>query len=149
MGATDMIDDRMDAGQAMQALGWWLDSGVDVAIAEEPRDWRRAAPTPPKTAVSAAPAGAPPPREAPSDLAAFRAWLETEPGLPLDRPGARRVLPHGAVGAPLMLMTDFPSPQECAEGRPFAGDSWVLAQRSMSPSPNRAPGAWKHASVAR
>jgi DNA polymerase len=30
-----------------------------------------------------------------------------------------------------MLMADFPSPQECAEGRPLAGDSWVLAQRML------------------
>ena len=132
MRATDTIDDKMDAGGALHALGWWLESGVDIAIAEEPRDWRRAAPTPAKTGVSGVPASAPAPREAPADLAAFRAWLETEPGLPLDRPGARRVLPHGAVGAPLMLMADFPSPQECAEGRPFAGDSWVLAQRMLA-----------------
>lgn len=129
MGASDTIDSRMDAGEAMHALGWWLDSGVDIAISEQPRDWRRAAPPAGKTA--AAP-GAPPPIEAPADLAAFRSWLEREPGLPLDRPGARRVLPHGTVGAPLMLMADFPSPQECAEGRPFAGDSWVLAQRMLA-----------------
>jgi DNA polymerase len=128
MGGTDTIDDMMDAAQAVQALGWWLDSGVDVAIGEEPRDWRRAAPPAAKPAAAAAP----PPREAPTDLAAFRAWLEQEPGLPLDRPGARRVLPHGAAAAPLMLMADFPSPQECAEGRPFAGDSWVLAQRMLA-----------------
>ena len=127
MGATDTIEGTMDAAQAMQALGWWLDSGVDVAIGEEPRDWRRAAPPTAKPAAAVAP-----PREAPADLAAFRAWLEREPGLPLDRPGARRVLPHGAAAAPLMLMADFPSPQECAEGRPFAGDSWVLAQRMLA-----------------
>ena len=54
---------------------------------------------------------------------------EVAPGLPLDRPGARRVMPHGAEAAPLMLFADFPSAQESAEGRPLAGDSWVLAQR--------------------
>ena len=127
MGGTDVIDCAMDDAQALSALGWWLDSGVDVAVGETPRDWRRA------VSVSAAPATvAPAPVEAPADLAAFRAWLADAPGLPLDRPGARRVLPHGAGSDPLMLMADFPSPQECAEGRPLAGDSWVLAQRMLA-----------------
>jgi DNA polymerase len=31
-----------------------------------------------------------------------------------------------------MLMADFPSPEECAEGRPLAGDSWILAQRMLA-----------------
>ena len=130
MGGTDVMDGEIDAAQALAALGWWLDSGVDVAISEQPRDWRRASPTPSRSAATplavAAPSSGPP-----ADLAAFRAWLAAEPGLPLDRPGARRVLPHGAESAPLMLMADFPSPQECAEGRPLAGDSWVLAQRML------------------
>jgi DNA polymerase len=126
MGGTNVIDGEMETARALSALGWWLDSGVDVAIGEEERDWRRALP-----AAAAAPAVAPAPVEAPADLATFRAWLADAAGLPLDRPGARRVLPHGDVGAPLMLMADFPSPQECAEGRPLAGDSWVLAQRML------------------
>jgi uracil-DNA glycosylase len=131
MGGTDVINREMNAAGALQALGWWLDSGVDVAIAEQPRDWRRATPTPPRPApvprAVAATASEPP-----ADLAAFRAWLASEPGLPLDRPGARRVLPHGVESAALMVMADFPSPQECAEGRPLAGDSWVLAQRMLA-----------------
>ncbi len=112
---------------AASALGWWLDAGVDVAIGEEPRDWRRSAPQPAALAVPAAKT-----HETPADLAAFRAWLAAEPGLPLDRSGARRVMPHGTEGAPLMLFADFPSAQESAEGRPLAGDSWVLAQRMLA-----------------
>lgn len=118
----------LDRAAAASALNWWLDSGVDVAVGEVARDWRRSVPSP---AVSS-PAPAAPTRELPNDLAAFRAWLEVEPGLPLDRPGARRVLPHGAADAPLMLFADFPSAQESAEGRPLAGDSWVLAQRMLA-----------------
>ncbi len=126
MGGTGITTSEMDRMGAVQALGWWLDSGVDVVIGEEPRDWRRAAP------VAAARVAVAEAREAPADLAAFRSWLGIEPGLPLDRPGARRVLPHGSESAPLMLMADFPSAQECAEGRPLAGDSWVLAQRMLA-----------------
>jgi DNA polymerase len=120
-----------DRAAAISALGWWLDSGVDVAVGETPRDWRRSAPAPVAASVpAAAPQAAL--RDAPQDLAAFRAWLEVEPGLPLERPGARRILPHGAEAAPLMLFADFPSAQEIAEGRPLAGDSWVLAQRMLA-----------------
>jgi DNA polymerase len=131
MGGTSTISAETERAQALQALGWWLESGVDVAVAEAPRDWRRA--SAPAATRSAAPAMAPPSvRAEPTDLASFRSWLADEPGLPLDRPGARRVLPHGSEAAPLMLMADFPSPQECAEGRPLAGDSWVLAQRMLA-----------------
>jgi len=132
MGGTGIDTSEWDAARAAQALGWWLDSGVDVAVAEAPRDWRRAAairPAAPAAPIAVAEARAPAAR--PADLAAFRAWLAAEPGLPLDR-GGRRVLPHGDESAPLMLMADFPSPQECAEGRPLAGESWVLAQRMLA-----------------
>jgi uracil-DNA glycosylase family 4 len=133
MGGTGITTSEMDRARAAQALGWWLDSGVDVVVGETPRDWRRAAPAlPASSAAPAAVAETRAPTARPADLAAFRAWLAAEPGLPLDRPGARRVLPHGAESAPLMLLADFPSPQECAEGRPLAGESWVLAQRMLA-----------------
>ena len=134
MGGTEGQMRDFDRAEAISALGWWLDSGVDVAIGETPRDWRRSVPVP-VPAPAAQRAGSPiaqAPGEAPRDLAAFRAWLEVEPGLPLDRPGARRILPHGAEAAPLMLFADFPSAQESAEGRPLAGESWVLAQRMLA-----------------
>jgi len=126
MGGINQISGELNRADAVNALGWWLESGVDVAIGEAPRDWRRAPP------VEASPTAVAVARDAPADLAAFRAWLSQEPGLPLDRPGARRVLPHGAESAPLMLMADFPSAQESAEGRPLAGESWVLAQRMLA-----------------
>ncbi len=126
MGGSDEISGILNRADAMKALAWWLESGVDVAIGETPRDWRRARPLP------AAPLAVAAAHNAHADLAAFRAWLSQEAGLPLDRPGAKRVLPHGAESAPLMLMADFPSPQESAEGRPLAGESWVLAQRMLA-----------------
>ena len=130
MGGIEEITRDLDRAAATSALGWWLESGVDVAVGEMPRDWRRSAPAP--AAAPAAPLSEAVVHEKPSDLAAFRAWLEVAPGLPLDRPGARRILPLGAEAAPLMLFADFPSAQESAEGRPLAGDSWVLAQRMLA-----------------
>ena len=126
-GIEEMTGDR-DRAAAASALGWWLEAGVDVAVGEQPRDWRRSLPAP----IIAAPAAPVPAQEIPTDLAAFRAWLAVEPGLPLDRPGARRVLPLGSEAAPLMLFADFPSAVESAEGRPLAGDSWILAQRMLA-----------------
>ena len=137
MGENGAIKGELSDAAALQALGWWLESGVDVAVGEAPRDWRRASPAPARTAapspspVTASPVAASP-VAAPTDLATFRAWLTAEPGLPLDRPGAKRVMPQGAEAAPLMLLADFPSAQDSAEGRPIAGEPWVLAQRMLA-----------------
>ena len=131
MGGIEEMRGDVDRATAASALGWWLEAGVDVAVGETARDWRRSVPAAAPVAAAAAPVTNAP-RDTPRDLAAFRAWLEVEPGLPLDRPGTRRVLPIGAEAAPLMLFADFPSAQESAEGRPLAGESWVLAQRMLA-----------------
>jgi len=126
MSGTNSDAAMIDRQAAASLLGWWLDSGVDVAIAEQPRDWRRALPASLGSAVAA------PLAEAPSDLFAFREWLETAADLPLDCGGARRILPLGAEHAPIMLLADFPGEQEASEARPLAGDSWILATRMLA-----------------
>ena len=45
----------LDPSEARSLLGWWLDAGVDVAVAEEPRNWL-AAPSP-RTSAPLPPAG--------------------------------------------------------------------------------------------
>jgi DNA polymerase len=72
-----------------------------------------------------------PPAETLADLAAFRAWLEQASGLPLDRPGARRIMPSGAEAAPLMLLSDLPGPEEAADGRLIGGAAWQLTQAML------------------
>ena len=64
------------------------------------------------------------------DLSAFRHWLSNEPGLPLDRAGARRVLPHGAEGAEIMFLSDPPGIDD--GDRPIGGQAWVLAVRMLA-----------------
>ncbi len=113
--------------EAASLLGWWLDAGVDATVSETPRDWLRQAPPPP----AAAPAATAPSSKV-TTLDAFHAWLESATGLPLDRPGARRVLPCGIEAAPIMLMSDLPGPQEAAAGRLIAGEAWVLATRMLA-----------------
>ena len=128
MGGESASAKVIDQAAAARLLGWWLDSGVDVAVSETPRDWRRAAPAAPVTAnVSASPS-----TEAPTDLAAFHSWLDSAPDLPLARAGAKRVLPVGAERAPLMLLADFPSAQDSAANRPIGGEAWALAQRMLA-----------------
>ena len=125
----------IDRHAATELLGWWLESGVDVALAEQPRDWRRtAAPTyageaKAATAVVREPAAAPA-EPIPADLRAFRIWLEQAAGLPLDRPGAVRSRPVGEAEAEIMLLTDMAAADNRSE--PLGGDAMELARRMLA-----------------
>jgi uracil-DNA glycosylase len=117
--------------EARSALAWWLDSGVDIAIQEEPRDWLK--PEPPRTSASSQapvdPNVAPPSHET---LAELRQWLESSAYLPLASPAARRILPHGPEDAAVMLLSDAPALEDYAAGRPIGGDAWLLAERMLA-----------------
>jgi uracil-DNA glycosylase family 4 len=126
--------DELTREEAAKLLRWWLDAGVDTAIAEEPRQWLKAAASRVTAAVPAiAEEIAPPsPAELPAEYDAFRVWLEQATGLPLDRAGARRVLPHGLPGAKIMLMSSPPERDDAADGKPIGGEAWVLATRMLA-----------------
>lgn len=112
----------MDAGQAASALLWWQDAGVDVLVADAPRDWLKPAPQPPSAAE------APPPAETlPDTLDAFHAWLATAP-LPFAAPNAVRLKPAGDPFGGLMVMTDMPAPA----GTWFEGEADPLFDRMMA-----------------
>ena len=128
MGGSQSRDHSLDAADAASLLEWWMESGVDLAISEEPRDWRRA---PAAVAPTLAPVASPEPVEAPGDLAAFHAWLSSATGLPLDRGGSRRILPMGGADAPIMLLADLPTQDEATDSRPIAGDAWALTVRML------------------
>ena len=123
MGGDRSESDR-DATAA--ALAWWIEAGVDVAVSETPRDWLKSAA--PGAAIPAAPTESPATLH--EDLSAFRHWLGSEPGLPLDRAGARRVLPHGAEGAEIMLLSDMPGRED--GDRPIGGEAWALAVKMLA-----------------
>lgn len=139
----------IDRVAAESIIQWWLEAGVDVAVGEGPRDWlrRQQAPIP---AVPTAVA----PSAKPDDLAAFRVWLATSAGLPMDRPGAIRVAPQGGEAAKVMILSDLPDRDDAADGKPIGGAAWALTQRMLaaigmqpsdaylaSLSPFHAPGA--------
>lgn len=121
-------DNRISSAEAASALGWWLEAGVDIAVAETPRNWleRKAEPSnvrePSAQAVS----------QALETLDLFRDWLANAPTLPLADTTAKRVLPHGAEGAPVMLIAEMPAGEDAAEGRPIAGDAWTLMERMLA-----------------
>ena len=127
----------IDRAAAASLLGWWLEAGVDVAVTESPRDWLKPVPPPEPQAKRSVTVTLPASPKSPSPdsietLDAFHAWLGETTGLPLDRPGARRVLPVGVAGAPVMLLSDLPGAPEAAAGRAIAGEEWALAVRMMA-----------------
>lgn len=131
--------------QKISALRWWLDSGVDTPVQDEPRQWLQpgaeqaeAAPQPgsapaaraPAPQAPAAPAPAAP--DMPESLDLFRDWLAASDALPAPSKGARRVLPLGAGEAPVMLLADAPGNEEAMAGQPIAGEAWTLTQRMLA-----------------
>ena len=122
-------DRGYSAADAASTLGWWLDAGVDVAIAENPRNWLKApAPPPPNVRQPSALAVS----QALETLHLFRDWLGTAPALPLAGAGTTRVLPQGQESAPVMLIAEMPAREDAAEGRPIGGEAWQLMTRMLA-----------------
>ena len=116
-----------DRSEAASALRWWLEMGVDVATQEDPRNWfERAGAN--STAPADAPAEAPP---VPATLDDFRQWLASE-AAPLASARSRFVLPRGAQGAEVMLLSDPPSREELADDQPIGGEAAVLMERMLA-----------------
>lgn len=114
--------------EAKSALAWWLEAGVDLAIAETPRDWLKPAAAVATTRAAAAPiTPAPAERPAHESLDQFRLWLEQSDELPLSGTSPRRVLPRGSVNAPVMLLAEMPNAPDAAAGEPLSGECWQLA----------------------
>jgi DNA polymerase len=117
--------------EARSALSWWLQAGVDAAIQEEPRNWLK--PAPPRPTQAAAPLSQPNVLEPSQEtLADLQQWLATSVQLPLAGPAAKRVLPHGAEHAAVMLLSDSPAIEDAAAGQPIGGEAWQLTERMLA-----------------
>jgi DNA polymerase len=132
-GEAPAIGITIDSAQAASALAWWLDMGVDVAVQEEPRDWLKppAPKAPVKTAAEAeAPSNIAPPTH--ETLADLQQWLASSTQLPLASATARRILPVGPEDAEVMLLSDAPTLEDLAAGRPIGGEAWALTERMLA-----------------
>ena len=115
----------MDEREAASALRWWLEAGVDAAIQEHPRNWLERAP-------SVAPVEEKPAVELPDSLDAFQQWLSTGPDAPLASVRSKPVLPQGAEGAEVMILSEPPGRQELADGSPVGGAAAELLERMLA-----------------
>jgi DNA polymerase len=119
--------------EATRMLAWWLEAGVDTAIQEQPRNWLKPAADPLPTAdVLPQSPIAPAATEMPDSFTPFMDWLASSPALPLAAKSARRVLPKGNEGAPIMLLSDAPSFEDAASGDLIGGDVWTLTERMLA-----------------
>ncbi len=122
-------NDAIGMAEAASALRWWLDAGVDGAVQEAPRDWLKAGGAASEPQVDRPPS---PTEPLPETLDLFRDWLGTATSLPLGNASARRVLPHGAEGAPVMLIAEMPAREDAAAGRPIGGEAWALTEKMLA-----------------
>ena len=121
---------ELSGAAAAGLLEWWIESGVDVAIGETPRNWLKP-PAKPGTATEPADQTniVEPNHET---LAELREWLASSIQLPLASATARRILPHGPENAAVMLLSDAPSLEDFASGQPIGGDAWTLTGKMLA-----------------
>ena len=140
---------RNSALLAESTCDWWSLAGVDALVGEEPAGWLVAPPandaaaTKAKRAVRVEPEPLPLPaalqrQEAPEaaepkaptvfpdDWDEFQRWLAEQGDVPGSQWDARRVLPVGDAGAPLMLLTAWPEIDDQRDGVLFSGPAGQL-----------------------
>jgi len=147
----------LTAKDAAEALRWWSEAGVDLALDETPHDRfaESAAPTARRSPapVAAAPSRAPEdPKLAPALTAApdeaarsaretaaaarsleeLRAALERFDGCSLKTTATQLVFSDGAPDARIMLVGEAPGGDEDRIGRPFVGRAGQLLDRMLA-----------------
>src|SRR5689334_21561168 len=128
-GELQSIGPEINWAEARNALAWWLEAGVDVAIQEEPRDWLNPAPKPQRSEATPVANVVEPSHETLSQL---QEWLASSAQLPLASATARRILPHGPENAAVMLLSDAPSLEDLGAGQPIGGAAWDLAKKMLA-----------------
>lgn len=137
-------------------LDWWSDAGLTEAVADAPCDWltapQQAAPIhamPPQMAQAGGDAAAPQPqirsqtaagqaasalpsaaftlpKTLPDSLPEFDAWAAETADLPGAQWSAKRCMPTGPAGAPLMIIADCPDVDDLETGQLLSGSSGRL-----------------------
>jgi uracil-DNA glycosylase family 4 len=145
----------LTARRAAEALRWWIEAGVDIALDETPHDrFAESAALPAPKAVASAPAmvaaaarTSPAALVAPPDEAArsageaaraartldeLRAALEAFQGCSLKATATQLVFADGAPEASIMLVGEAPGADEDRNGRPFVGRAGKLLDRMLA-----------------
>lgn len=124
MGGDQLTDWQTEAASALE---WWRDAGVDVLVADEPRDWL--ARRPPPDAV-AAPLQVETPA-LPDTLDAFVAW-RTGSDAPEAGWNAPIIAPSGIAGASVMVIVDMPEAGDAESGTLVSGPCGRLLDRMLA-----------------
>jgi DNA polymerase len=127
----------IDVGEAeaVSALEWWLEAGVDQLVAESPRNWLEVAPPVEpvaKVAKQETPLSGSVIADMPPTLALFRDWLPGFSDASSDRSNAKPVLPAGEEGAEVMILAESPGRDEVTAGLPIGGEAWDLAKNMLA-----------------
>jgi DNA polymerase len=117
---------ELNNGDLAGLLEWWVEAGVDVAVAESPRNWLQ----PPAGRAPAAVTNVAEPSH--ETLSQLRDWLASSAQLPLASATARRILPHGPEDAAVMLLSDTPALEDFASSQPIGGEAWALAAKMLA-----------------
>jgi uracil-DNA glycosylase len=144
------LANALTAQAAAEALRWWVEAGVDLAIDETAHDRFAEPPAAPRVKPSPPPASPPPARieqiaAAPDDarrsasalaagaqsLDALRDVLEKFDGCGLKATATRLVFADGAPNARIMLVGEGPGGDEDRLGRPFVGRAGQLLDRML------------------
>lgn len=122
MGGPGIATDKREAASALR---WWLEAGVDVAIQEHPRNWLERTPAVARVQEQQ------PPAPLPETLEAFQSWLSASPDAPLASARSKPVLPQGAEGAEVMVLSEPPTREELSDGQPVGGAAAELLERML------------------
>jgi uracil-DNA glycosylase family 4 len=143
----------LTAQEAADALRWWVEAGVDLALDEAPHDRfverpapqpkaapaARVAPARPAVRIEQAAAAPDDARRSAASIAAgaqnldeLRDLLEKFDGCGLKATATRLVFSDGAPDAPIMMVGEGPGADEDRIGRPFVGRAGQLLDRMLA-----------------
>ena len=120
----------LSEAEAASALRWWLESGVDALVQEEPRNWLEQ--RQPAAKAQPEPAKDPTPAALPDNLLAFREWLTTSSEAPFASARSKPIVPHGDEQAEVMLLAEMPGREDASAGQPIGGEAWELTGRMLA-----------------
>lgn len=118
---------QIDGAEALSALEWWLEAGVDVLVSERASNWlheKQFAIEPSSDATSTATA------QTAETLTLFRKSLANGPGVLSGK--SKPVLPQGDESAEVMLIAEAPGREEASAGAPIAGEAAELMGRMLA-----------------